>query len=260
MTAVGALTTRVVSSLVLAPAVLAAFWFGGFWLAALLGLALALGAVEWQHLVRSPTPLYFLAGILGAALALAASAQSAAALAILALGAVAIWFVDMRRGGNPFPAALGPVYLGAPAVALLWLRAEPEGGAALALGLLVVVWAADIGAYAVGRTVGGARLAPRISPGKTWAGAVGGGALAAAMGAAFAAAWGVGLLAGALAGGMLAVAAQAGDLFESWLKRRRGVKDSGRAIPGHGGVLDRVDSLLGAAPALAAFVALGGWE
>ena len=178
------------------------------------------------------------------------------ALAVLAVGGLVIAALVRRRGAPVWPVAFGPS-ISARRRALLWLRATPEDGLLLAIGLLAAVWATDIGAWAVGSAVGGARLAPRLSPRKTWAGAVGGAVIAAAAGAALAAVSGsLHPAAGALAGAALSVAAQLGDLFESWLKRRRGAKDSGAILPGHGGMLDRVDGLMGAAPALAAAVAL----
>lgn len=131
------------------------------------------------------------------------------------------------------------------AVAFVWLRADPLVGRGNVLFVLILVWATDIGAYLAGRLIGGARLAPRISPGKTWSGALGGLVAAALVGAS------VGAGRGALVAALLSVVAQAGDLAESAAKRRAGVKDSGRLIPGHGGVLDRLDALLAAVPAAA---------
>ena len=254
-------TARLLSCLVLAPLALGAVWLGGAWLLALLAPALAVAATEWERLARPPAAARIAAGALAAALAaallLAFFQRTGLALAVLAVGGLVIATLVRRRGAPVWPVAFGPLYLGAPAAALLWLRATPEDGLLLAIGLLAAVWATDIGAWAVGSAVGGARLAPRLSPRKTWAGAVGGGVLATAAGAALAAASGsLHPAAGALAGAALSVAAQLGDLFESWLKRRRGAKDSGAILPGHGGMLDRVDGLMGAAPALAAAVAL----
>jgi phosphatidate cytidylyltransferase len=145
--------------------------------------------------------------------------------------------------------AFGVVYVGLAAVALLWLRDAPGVGRGNILFLVLVVWGSDIGAYAAGRLIGGRRLAPAISPGKTWSGAVGGLLVGMAAG------WlGVIALVGAPAwlalpvAAMLSVVSQTGDLFESWLKRGFGVKDSSHLIPGHGGLFDRLDGLLTAAP------------
>jgi phosphatidate cytidylyltransferase len=152
-------------------------------------------------------------------------------------------------------AVAGIVYLGVPAVAFLALRDLPNG-LELVLWLVLVVVATDVFAYLVGRSIGGAKLAPRISPGKTWSGLAGGMTGAAALGALAAGLAGWPPLQGGLFGALLAVIAQLGDLFESFVKRRAGVKDSGHLIPGHGGVLDRLDGYLFAGPALAVLVAL----
>lgn len=157
------------------------------------------------------------------------------------------------------------------AASLAWLRTAPQVGLGNVLFVLLVVWASDIGAYIFGRLIGGPRLAPLISPGKTWSGALGGLASALAIG------WGAVLLdPGSLSGsknvvhavlvaGCLGIVSQAGDLLESGLKRHFGVKDSGRLIPGHGGLLDRLDGLLAAAMAagaLALFLGRGAvlWQ
>jgi phosphatidate cytidylyltransferase len=153
--------------------------------------------------------------------------------------------------------ALGPLYVGLPCLALVWLRLQPETGLEAVFWLLLVVWATDSGAYAFGRLIGGPRLAPRVSPGKTWAGLFGGMLSAAIVGFGIASyyALGVAIMAGLVAAGLAALA-QAGDLFESWLKRRRGMKDAGNLIPGHGGLLDRVDGMMTATPALALLLLL----
>jgi len=139
------------------------------------------------------------------------------------------------------------VYSIAAVLALLWLRHQPIYGRETILWIVACVWATDIGAYFVGSYAGGARLAPSISPSKTWSGLVGGASGAAVVSALF----GLALNAGetvtlALTGVGIALVAQAGDLLESAQKRRAGVKDSGRLIPGHGGILDRIDGLIAA--------------
>lgn len=146
----------------------------------------------------------------------------------------------------------GLAYVLLPCTALAWLRAEPETGRVAIFWLLAVVWATDTGAYACGRTIGGPKLAPAISPKKTWAGLIGGMAFAAAAGAAaMSLAGSEAVTEFALAGAAVGGLSQGGDLFESWVKRHFGVKDSSNLIPGHGGLLDRVDGLLAAALALA---------
>jgi phosphatidate cytidylyltransferase len=143
----------------------------------------------------------------------------------------------------------GAIWIALGAAALWWLRADPRVGLGNLLFLLLVVWASDIGAYLTGRLVGGPKLVPHISPGKTWAGTLGG--IVAAVLVGCAAGWlsptGEPVRA-AVAAAVLCVIGQLGDLAESWAKRRCGVKDSGTLIPGHGGLLDRVDALLAVAP------------
>ena len=161
--------------------------------------------------------------------------------------------------------AAGMLYAAVPCASLIWLRtqsfaSDPHGGAHVVLFIFFLVWATDIGAYFAGRQFGGPKLAPAISPNKTWAGLAGGMLAAAVVGALFhsvtpfPATLGLCILIGPL----LAIVAQTGDLFESWMKRRAGVKDSGTLIPGHGGLLDRIDGLTFAIPAFAWALALSG--
>ena len=147
----------------------------------------------------------------------------------------------------------GAGYVGLSCLALLWLASDPGNGRSLLIWMFLLVWATDIGAYAIGRAVGGPKLASRISPNKTWAGLVGGMAAAAAVGGVSAWALGLGAPVWLAAGAafVLAVVEQGGDLAESAMKRHFGVKDSSGLIPGHGGVMDRVDGLVVVAMALA---------
>jgi phosphatidate cytidylyltransferase len=147
--------------------------------------------------------------------------------------------------GRPLMRLLAVIYSLAAILALLWLRHQPADGRETILWIVACIWATDIGAYVVGRAAGGAKLAPRISPGKTWSGLIGGMAWAAVASAAVSYAFGLGhTITLAAVGAGLAAVGQAGDLLESAAKRRAGVKDSGALIPGHGGVLDRVDGLM----------------
>lgn len=163
-------------------------------------------------------------------------------------GLIAEWGLLSGRLRAPLVFATGLIYILLAATALLWLRADARVGRANVLFVLLAVWATDIGAYLIGRLAGGVPLAPSISPAKTWSGAVGG--LACALGVGIGAAEiSLGPVWRALAvAGSLSIAAQAGDLLESGVKRHLGVKDSSRLIPGHGGLLDRLDGLLAAAP------------
>ena len=150
--------------------------------------------------------------------------------------------------------ALGALYIAPAIAALIWLRAQPLGQRWVLL-LAAVVWGGDVGAYLIGRLVGGPRLAPAISPGKTWSGAIGGTLIAVLAGMA---AWPERLALVAPVALLLSLVAQAGDLLESAIKRRFGVKDSGRLIPGHGGLLDRLDGVLTSAPAAAIILLVFG--
>lgn len=248
----GGLATRIVSSVLMLPPMVVAIWFGGLPFTALIVVLAAVLIWEWHGLLAPDLKLPSRVAIAGTAILVAASAWNVGfAFGFFALAAgVAGLIGGKRRGLDLALLGFGPIYIGLPAVALMLLRAEL--GFAATLWVFVLVWATDIGAYAFGRTIGGPKLMPRVSPNKTWAGLGGGMLCAAAFGLA-----GSGIadfahtplaLLAAL-GAALAVIAQLGDLFESAIKRRVGAKDSSRLIPGHGGLLDRVDGLLTAAPA-----------
>ncbi len=174
------------------------------------------------------------------------------------IGLVVEWLGLCRRSGWASLRPAGLAYIVVAGAALLWLRQDPIAGRADVLFLLLVVWAGDIGAYLIGRWLGGPRLAPRISPGKTWSGAAGGLLAAIAAGLLVAHVLSAATWRAVLIAAFLGIVAQAGDLLESFVKRCLEVKDSGQLIPGHGGLLDRLDGVLAAAPvaALLAF-ALG---
>lgn len=182
------------------------------------------------------------------AVAFAALFSPPAGLVVVAAAAAGLLF----WGGREAWLAAGVAYLALPCIALLWLRQHGDDGRAVVFWLIAVVWASDVGAYFAGRILGGPKLAPAISPNKTWAGFFGG-AIAAAVTGAIAAplldAARPALMAAVSV--LLGISAQGGDLFESWLKRRFGVKDTSALIPGHGGILDRVDGLMVAAMLLA---------
>ncbi len=246
----GDLRLRAISAAVLAPLALLCIWLGAVpWIVLLAVGALGL-AWEWIVLcgrrpLAWPGALVLLAVLAAGAVAFAG--HDGWALLLLVGAALIIWAVS---GGRAL--ALGVPYVGVAGVALIWLRGDGQAGRASVLFLIMLVWASDVGAYAAGRLIGGPRLAPVISPSKTWAGALGGLVAAALVGAAVAALLGAASPGRAApAAGLLGIASQAGDLLESWVKRRFGVKDSGRLIPGHGGLLDRLDGLLAAAPAAA---------
>lgn len=176
-----------------------------------------------------------------------------------ALGAAAVLYEWIALVSGPRRAlwiAGGVLYAGLLLAATLLLRADPAFGLTAILLVFAVVWSTDIAGYFVGRAIGGRKLAPHISPGKTWAGAIGG-AVAAVLAAAAVAALtpSAAVLPLAALGLLLSIASQGGDLFESFIKRHFGAKDAGFLIPGHGGVMDRVDGFC-AAVVLAALIGL----
>ncbi|MCY7399118.1 MAG: phosphatidate cytidylyltransferase [Sphingomonas bacterium] len=203
-------------------------------------------------------------GVLLIAVALAAAVLGGYAFATLVALAACVMFYEWRRiirGWGFGWQVAGFVYALVPALALLWIRDRFQvAGAAMGLELLlwvfVTTWSVDIGAYFAGRSIGGPKLAPAISPNKTWAGLLGGMVAAALFGGLWA--WLLQLPAILiLLAAPFAAAAQGGDLFESWLKRRGGVKDSGHWLPGHGGALDRLDGLVVVATLTAAAMIKG---
>jgi phosphatidate cytidylyltransferase len=252
------LLMRVMVALVLAPLAIAIAYAGGWLWAALVTLA-AIGLyVEWLMIVGGAREKRVVASGV-AALAIAgfclASGRLDASLVVLALGLGAVALLSPeRRQWN----ATGFVYAAAAQLASILVRFDQTSGFAALMLVLLVVWVTDIGGYFAGRGLGGPKLWPRVSPKKTWAGAIGGFAASLVI-AAGAAALGAGktgpLL---LLGAALSVASQLGDLFESAVKRRFGVKDSSHIIPGHGGLLDRLDGFVAAVVLAAIFGVLRG--
>lgn len=182
-------------------------------------------------------------------------------LAALAAPILATEWIRLTRG-RPVARVLGVLYLMSGVLSLLWLRHLPMFGRDTVIWVVACVWATDIGAYFVGSLAGGARLAPTISPNKTWSGLIGGMCWAAVASAACGLVFSSGeTWTLAFIGAVLAVIGQAGDLLKSHAKRRAGVKDSGKLIPGHGGLLDRVDALIAVlvAVALVRLAAGGEW-
>ena len=253
------LLVRFLSTAVLAPIALAAVIIGGIPLALLVSLVAAIAFWEWTAIGRADEP--WLARMVGGA-SLVVGLLGLAALGttwIGLTGAVAVFAVLAGRIRPAFRwMGLGLAYVAVPCAGFLLLRqAEPFGLVAV-LFLIVVVWATDIAAYFGGRLFGGPKLWPAVSPKKTWSGALTGLAAAAIAGAVTVeVAHAASFLQGLAIAVPLSIAAQAGDFFESAMKRRFGVKDSGKVIPGHGGVLDRVDGLFGAS-VVAWFIAVLG--
>jgi phosphatidate cytidylyltransferase len=257
----GDLRTRVLSTIVMIPAAVLCAWIGGAAFAAMVGLISIGMAYEWLRMCRAPLdPLsVLLFASLPLAVLLTALGTGGGALVLLAVITAAAT-ARPRAPGLARLLPFGVPYIGPAAIALVWLRSASDHGFANVVILLLVIWATDIGAYAVGRALGGPRLAPRISPGKTWSGSVGGLLAGMAVGVAAAFVLGIGIAGwqAALLAGVIGSVGQAGDLLESLLKRRFDVKDSGHLIPGHGGLLDRLDAVLTAAPAAALLALLLG--
>jgi phosphatidate cytidylyltransferase len=238
---------RVAAAVAMGSVAVAATWIGGFLFAAFWWLASIVVLWEWQRLVGGERLI--VARVVAGAVALALAALSAlhdsiaGVVAALILGAAVVgWIAGGRQG---IWAAAGVLYAGALVASVGLLRVSPSFGMASILWLFAVVWGADIAAYFAGRLIGGPRLWPRVSPGKTWAGAIVGAFAGAVLGLMLAA-WTNRLAALFWLGLATAIVSELGDLFESALKRRFGVKDSSGLIPGHGGLMDRLDAFTSA--------------
>jgi len=271
------LPVRFAMGVVMVGIALVATVLGGWWLRALIGIAAALMIVEWADMQGiSRRWAWLVAALLGAHLLaatqyffpvgdvdvveeggalVAAVFQERIDLAWTILATVAGGAAIIALASRRLAWGWGYLYIGAPAAALIvlgWLDLS------LVIWVFVVTWATDIMAYFAGRTIGGPKLAPRISPNKTWAGLIGG-MLGAGIFGYGVATWFEMEPLFLWLGAPMGLIAQAGDLYESWEKRRAGVKDSGRLLPGHGGVLDRLDGLLAVALATMFVLMAGFW-
>lgn len=255
---------RAVFGLLLAGSALGAIYAGGKVFAVLVAFLAFATAREWHRMVGGPrfaVPVFATSVASAAAILLSVlSPGSLWPVWLLLCGCVVTGLLARLAGVSPLWNGLGPLYIGLPALSLVALRLQAVHGVAAVLLVFFTVWISDTGALAGGRLIGGPKLVPSLSPKKTWAGFLVGTALSVLI---------VGLCI-VLRGGRfwqafalvlaLALAGHAGDLFESWVKRRMGCKDSGGLIPGHGGVLDRLDSTLFAAPLAACLVFLFGLD
>ncbi|HKQ95944.1 MAG TPA: phosphatidate cytidylyltransferase [Aestuariivirgaceae bacterium] len=244
------LGVRVVAAAILIPLVVLVVWLGSYWFEAIVTLLALLMAREWVKLALRGDNIQLALHLAAALVAplLATRIEPSIGLAIVAgLWAASIVRQQLQGREHSLWSIVGVPYVALPAMAFVLLRASDQFGFIAVSWVLVVVWSADTAAYFAGRIFGGPRLWPRISPKKTWAGMAGaivGGALASLLAAAF---FGVHApIPMLVVGGALGAIEQGGDLFESALKRHAGVKDSSRLIPGHGGMLDRVDGLVAA--------------
>lgn len=261
------LPARAASAVVMGVTAAGAALAGGLVFAAIIAVSAVAALREWHRLIHGgrlaremiPTSLAVVAAVLlvnqadGLSLALGAIVLGALAAAVSAAvrSLTVVWPIPWH--------AFGAIYLGLPVISLALLRNDPRGSAIVG-GLFVAVWTADTAALLLGGLIGGPKLAPDLSPNKTWAGFIGGTLAAGVAEAVYVLFLGGVALEGALFGVFIALAGHCGDLFESWVKRQFRAKNMGSLIPGHGGMLDRIDSLLFAAPACVAMIYLAGFN
>jgi len=252
------LLVRVLAALVLAPLAIAIAYAGGWLWATLVTLACIGLYVEWLMIIGLAREMRVTAsGVVALAIGgiCLIAGRIEAALIVLAIGLVAVALVSPERRNWT---ATGFLYAAAAEIAAVLVRLDSDTGFTALMFVLLVVWVTDIGGYFVGRGIGGAKLWPRVSPKKTWAGAVGGFVASLVIAASFAAS-GLGKTGALLLiAAFFSIVSQLGDLFESAVKRRFGVKDSSQIIPGHGGLLDRLDGFVAAVVVAAIFGVLRG--
>lgn len=274
------LVTRSLTAVLIGAVALFAIWYGSWIFFFLIAIVAGVSTLEWAAIAATTDDQHrridritiglpvvgvllalvisFLMGVmwLGGAIIAGTVLTVAVTEAVLNRSAV-----PSNEPGRSLIKGFGPGYIGLAGLALIWMRDAPEHGAMNVALVMLCVWATDIGAYFAGRRIGGPKLAPSISPAKTWSG-LGGGVVASMIVAGTMHAVFGGVAVGILlvTGAALAIIAQGGDLLESSIKRRFGVKDSGHILPGHGGILDRVDGVLASASAMALFIATFGSE
>ncbi len=232
------LVTRLVSAAVLVPIGLFCVWYGSVALAVIAAICAGVMAFEWARMAKARGPYVMIIGAIVANALFLVDARWAL-MCLVAAGLVAL-IVDFKQGLRG-SALLGTLYAGGLPLAMQYLRDFPDAGWAIAMGVMVLSWSSDTGAYFTGRQFGGPLLAPKDSPNKTWSGAIGALVFSALAGAVFAYFIHADILLWAFIGLFVSVTAQIGDLFESQVKRRHNVKDSSGFLPGHGGVMDRLD-------------------
>lgn len=261
------LRIRLISAFAIIPAVVAGVTLGGWAYVVLISLVGGLLAREWARLVApsAPSRVGLTVGLSVLSALIAAHLEIWwAAWCLLLAGSVAAAIVARGLTARVPDAAYGVIYIGPPGIVMIWLRDLPDG-AAWTVFMFAVTWWTDVMAFAVGSALKGPKLWPQFSPNKTWTGfygGLGGGVLAALVVAVVSGMAGhpfLGLSAAAVIGLCTGLATMGGDLWESMLKRRFGVKDTGGLIPGHGGMLDRVDGLMFAVIVVAAARLLEHW-
>ena len=244
------LVQRVTVGILLIIVAVLELWLGGSALWVLATVAALIMGGEWAGLTRADDKRRLIQYALCIPLALMSPlAAGPSLLAMAAIAGATIFTLIVTR--NRWLAA-GVPYVALPIMALLWIRMQ-DNGLLLAFWALSLVWATDIGAFFAGRNFGGPKVAPAISPNKTWSGLIGGMVAALLLGWALASYYDLPFQL-AMASPGLALLAQVGDFFESWMKRRAGVKDSGTILPGHGGVLDRLDGVVTSLPVAALLI------
>jgi len=243
------LMPRLLSGLVLAVVAIGLTWVSPWTFAALVLAVSLIVSWEWSRIVRGTTSdTIFVIQVVAVVSAAALSVEGLPLLALVALLVGVILAALQGFGEAGRLSAIGVLYAGLPAIALIWLRVQSALGFEATLFLLLCVWASDTGAYFAGRLIGGPKLMPKISPSKTWSGFTGAIVSSALVGLVFALTLPLlPTLRAVVTAAILAVVSQAGDLVESSLKRHYGVKDASALIPGHGGFMDRVDGLIAAA-------------
>jgi phosphatidate cytidylyltransferase len=260
---------RVLFGVFLAVVAIALDFYDRNWFAAVTVVMALFAAREWHRLVRSPDqraaadarPIHIQTAVTVFAVACAIVAllfrAPLAAFVLLAAGTAAAFVFARMRQDHPLWHAAGVLYIGLPSLALVGLQALAPKGPTVVLGLFLIVWATDTGALVFGKLIGGRKLWPAVSPGKTWAGTIGGSITAAVIFSLYILFFSFNVAFAFLFALAISVVAHLGDLFESFVKRRFGAKDSGGIIPGHGGVLDRMDSMFATSVVLAVLVFWG---
>lgn len=247
------LVMRMASAAILVPIGIFCVWTGGWLLSTVCAICAGLMAFEWARMAQSRASYLMIAGAVSANLLYQIDPRWAL---MTLVGAGVLAMASEHRDGPKNSAMMGTLYAGGITLALQALRGTPETGWAIAMGVMVLSWSSDTSAYFVGRQFGGPLLAPKDSPNKTWSGAIG--ALVGSMLAGFGFALCVNgpLLLWGFVGLVVSISAQVGDLFESQVKRRHGVKDSSGFLPGHGGVMDRLDGFGTASVAMVSILLL----
>lgn len=252
------LPLRIVLGLALAGLAVASLFGGTVWFALFVGTGASAAVREWHRMRATPCygidAIFNVAGLIGGLVALVLVPHTIWPWVSLFGGAVLSGICGAIRGGLPVWNFAGGLYVGGPSMLMVAIRALEPRGAWIVLGIFLIVWAADTGALVFGKLIGGPKFIPALSPNKTWAGFIGGVLTPAAIVAGYIFYFHGNYLAAALLGACLAAVGHAGDLFESSLKRRVGRKNTGNLLPGHGGVLDRIDSVLFVAPVAALLI------